>query len=717
MSLTIQQCVTELLEKRTIEAMLKTASVRQRAVCTNAEIKTAIDSLSDHLQQNRHHHAVATMLALLLADADAAISKIRRQGLLRASRYDFRSGCLEKVVGAALQLVPSIQIRPERVAYLQSVQALLTIAPQARKLRESLVLRLSIRKKTVLKTLLAFVNALFSDNWMGNQHEDSDSLVHFAAEDFASAFSLLFTLFREDVGVEKEMWQHTDEHCVSPFENIYTALFLDAMRLNELRDAEIQVDGLPYKARVEGTTVVVSALDIELEKSIRLGYIQTELQVNIRAFGVARFTKERPCIREFIQQAFNAGLGEFVQLKTEPTPRLVFGIPNSPQFFEWLSTNEPYLEEVEVLLGTGIENFQPDAGASLRIGEKLTALDIVKIQRLFSFIDAAFTEKLRTFEDEHLRKVLRVNSTLPVIEHDQLMKILEVILSKEKAEEALNLLTLQGDEDYVDIQYRPFIKAGKWYAIPPAIAGKSNLTRNVIVANRLKTSATMEKDPMQEAVVRALQQAGFMVRANFEFNIDGKRETDILCWRNDELFVFECKNSYHPCSSHELRTSFEHIKTAEKQLDIRLEWLTDLDNQEKLLKWLAWNIPATQKIHTGVITANRLFTGYRLGAHPVRQAHELINVLLRGYVGRTDDKPPIRFWREDAFQAVDLVDYLQGQSIVRSQYELLRPFRKQVRIGTKSLAFERYTMDLQAAGALEQSFGVPSVSNEAAPCT
>jgi hypothetical protein len=718
--LNIQHCVTELLKNGTTAAMVKAAASMQRPTCMKAEFETAIETVSAHIRENQQEEGVATVLVLLLADANGIVSLMRRKGVLRASRYKFQSGSLVCVVDAAIQIAPSLQMLPERVAYLRSVRALLVLAPYALQLRESLVLRLHDRKASVCKTLLVLVNTLFSKNWVGDRNEDSESLKHWSAEEFASAFSSLFVMLREEVGIVEEMWQYTDEQSNWALEAIYGSMLLDAAKLNEIYDSETLIDGLPYQARVEGNTVTVSAVDPDLEKSIRLGYIQTDQQVSIRAIGVARAFREqataRRSIQEYIREAFGAGMGELVQLVTEPIGRLVFGMPHSALFYSPLSTDILFLDEAEMLYGAGIENFQPKDGPSLRVSKNLTALDIIKVQRLFSFIDAVFVEKLQTFDEEQLRESLRVRSTIPIILHDQLTQILEWILPKEKVEEALKLLTLQGNEDYVDIQYRPLIKAGKWYVVAPAIVAKSNLLRNVVMANQLRTSATMAKDPMEAAVVSALKQAGFMVRANFKFNMNGKRETDILCWRDGELFVFECKNSYHPCSPHELRTSFEHLKTAEIQLDVRLAWLTDASNQAKLLKWLKWDVPTTKKVHTGIVTANRAFTGYRLGVHPVRQAHELINVLLRGYVACTDGQPPLRFWREEFFHATDLIDYLQGQAIVRIQYGLLEPFTRRVQIGTKTLAFENYTMNLQtAAESIEQALGVPRDADSAAP--
>jgi hypothetical protein len=293
------------------------------------------------------------------------------------------------------------------------------------------------------------------------------------------------------------------------------------------------------------------------------------------------------------------------------------------------------------------------------------------------------------------QRLLRLRSVVLVMPRRSWVEMLERIMPAAKVEEALQLLTLSGGSDYVDVQYRPIIEAGDHLVIAPALLAKSNLPRNIIVSNRLRNELVEAQDPMQEAVVKALTKAGFLVRSSFDFNIDGNRETDIFCWRDDHLFVFECKNSYHPCSAHELRTSFESIEKAEDQLDIRLKWLKHAKNQSRLLSALGWDVQPTTLVRTAIVTANRLFNGYRLGNHPVRQAFELMNVLTGGVIHR-GDKEPIRFWEGENFAINDLLAYLDGKSIVQMQMSNLRPYSKTVRLGDARLEFRRYKLDAAA---------------------
>jgi hypothetical protein len=336
----------------------------------------------------------------------------------------------------------------------------------------------------------------------------------------------------------------------------------------------------------------------------------------------------------------------------------------------------------------------------------LTAIDVCKVQRFFLLVDFLFHRKLESIPDEAEREALRVRSVIPVMKRVDLLKMLGLALGPEKAERMLQFLTLSPDTEHVDLQYRPFIEAGEWFAYAPAVVGKSNLMRNIVTANHLHTSMKTMDDPMEATVVEALQRAGFTTERNFIFNIAGrKRETDIFAWRDGNLFVFECKNAFHPCNPHELRNSFDHVEKAEEQLDIRLVWLQDDSNQTRLFEAMGWKVQSTRQIYTAVVTANRAFSGYKKGKHPVRQAHELINVLLRGTVARFDGGDPIRFWKGQAFTAQDLIDYLGGKSILQTQQSAMSSTSRRVRIGHKALVFETFVMHAEEAAAqLEVTF-------------
>ncbi|MBL7373615.1 hypothetical protein INQ23_30300, partial [Escherichia coli] len=75
------------------------------------------------------------------------------------------------------------------------------------------------------------------------------------------------------------------------------------------------------------------------------------------------------------------------------------------------------------------------------------------------------------------------------------------------------------------------------------------------------------------------------------------------------------------------------------------------------------------EVHTGIVTANRIFHGAALNGHPVRQAHELINVLTMGKL--SGEERSLSIWAGSEFHALDLVTYLEGDSIAAKQLAAL----------------------------------------------
>lgn len=121
-------------------------------------------------------------------------------------------------------------------------------------------------------------------------------------------------------------------------------------------------------------------------------------------------------------------------------------------------------------------------------------------------------------------------------------------------------------------------------------------------------------------------------------------------------------------------------------------------NQTKLFTKLGWKVPPTSRLYTSCITANRLFTGYTLGAHPVRQAHEFINVVRSGTVQLVGHEHPERsFWRGDEFNAEDLVDYLEGKSVVQARIGALIPAYRSLDFRGRQLVFEEFAMSMDDA--------------------
>lgn len=177
----LTDCIALLLRAKALPDLVQAARHVGCTSGTEAEVKSAWEALRVHLAANDHRPAVATALALLWLDPDGAIRRMRKEGLLRASRYRYTAACIRKVAGAALELADELALSPERRDYVSSVLALTGIAGGTKQLYRSLVDRLSTRHQFGMKTLMAKVNSAFAVNHPGEPTGDSRTLDYWNA--------------------------------------------------------------------------------------------------------------------------------------------------------------------------------------------------------------------------------------------------------------------------------------------------------------------------------------------------------------------------------------------------------------------------------------------------------------------------------------------------------------------------------------------------------
>lgn len=691
----LQTIVAMLLARRSPTAMIAVLKQIQRpqpSAALQKEVKALADALPEHLQADRKSEALATVLAAVFADGDVAISRMRRKGMLRASKYGYRGLLIANIARAVLAIRPLVIARDERFDYLTSILALTKLAPSAKTLHDRIVKILEDRENIALKTVLAVVNSRFYNHSLPDMSLSSLKMDRYSIEELSDAASLIFMIYGRIFPIHDHCCNHIDAEGVVGPASTYERLFVAAVRLTKYKDAEELVDGLPFKARIDRGGIRVASSDPDIERSIRLGYIQGQNQVAIRAQYLNR-TSPALTVREFIAKGFERGtFDRLVELADFPVRRFRLFLPTAPQVFQMFRTEELFRDELESLLVIDADVYG-DHDPNQQIAPHVTMMDLLKVQRYFNFISCLYQRKLETVSDEADRAYLTFTSTVPVVPHDRFLEQMQLIFDDEaKSRAIIDLLALKWDSPHLDLQYTPLVDLGSYFVFAPHVLAASNLVRNVTVSNKLRSFALASGDPMMKAVIQAFASAGFKVRSDFKIRAGGKSvELDIVAWRENALFLFECKNAYHPCSPHEMRNSLDAIREGRDQLDVRSELFRQPHHQAALFAKLGWDVPPTDHVHTGIIIANRIFHGAQFNGHPVRQAHELINVLRSGTIG--GDGHNLRFWANAEFTTGDLITYLGGDSVAAQQLAALQPVSIEFGLGGKRLIFDSYALD------------------------
>ncbi|KAF1037012.1 MAG: hypothetical protein GAK33_03496 [Burkholderia lata] len=691
-----------------LDSFAKLKDETGRSKPKKADLDEALSELSEAIVRNKKGNALSVARALLLLlGPDRSIKRIQREGIFRASRHAFSNSVVQVLITDWTENAVIYGFNEAHVNYLRSAGALWTLAPALNKMRRSLVARLKSKRAVAIKTLLANVDAAFTFGMPGNKELPTDSPQAYSSESMAEAFSYLLRLFHQEVGVEKAQFRMVDDSSV--FDTFYQDLLLDAARVCEYLEAEVLIDAFPYSARVKDSSVTVSADDPTLEKSIRLGYVQSDMQKMIRLRGLIEHengnNKEILSVTSFAK-TFYGKLGEVVvTFVPEPVPRYTMALPLLDELHQMFAGNGLFVEDLSSIEMLGTEDYvDPSKIVDSPVVGNITVIDILKVQRFFYFMQFGLKAEI----DRHLPVVERpriyFNSCLPVFERKKLIEILKQLIGDEMAEEMLRLLTCDLSSEYVDLQYTPVIVSGEWCILSLAVLSASNLVRNILChsAERLTMRNKEDGDPMQIALKDALRQAGFLVEDEVDTGTkNNKLEVDVLAYRDGHLFLFECKNSFHPCNVYEMRTSYDHVVHAADQLSKRKAWLLDHVNQRRVFDRLAWNASATDRVHTCIAIGNRVFSGYDCEGHPVRQVHELLNVLLRGYIVIEDVTR--RVWKSERLSVADVCSYLDGETTVADFMECMRPLDRTLSFGDAALTFSSYVLDAHKLTGLSES--------------
>jgi hypothetical protein len=681
--------------------------------------KDVVREVGEHLRRNRRGEAAASALAYALVDGDGLVAELRRAGVLRASRYQFRTGGPQELVAVLLSLKDALKLSPTSVQYLQSLIALYDMAAEVRKTREALVRRMTSRRGKALKSFLVMANQVFATKWAHDRHLPSNDLRHYSAEDISDGVSRLLVIHRESLGMRREDWQYTDAQAINPLNATYGQDLLDALRLNEFMKAETLVDGLPYRAVLHPDGVVVESIDPDLERSVRLGYVQMDVQVILRHQMMEQEWKQggAPLSFDAVCEYVKEGLQHFVVYKSKPLPRIAFHIPNDPRFFEFTASDRYFKEDLLSLLQLSVQGYDDPTLEPFEVAPGITSIDLFKVNRLFRLVSYAMQLGLQGIEDPKERELLTLNSVIPFVSREDFITTLKGVLPDDKAERVFELLKFDGTRDFADLQYMPFIVVEGGVLVAPSLVANSNLVRNITIANRLNKDRIKDRDPMQCAVVEALRSAGFLVEEDVGLNRED-HDVDVFAYRDGVLYAFECKNAYHPCNAHEMRNSYDYIDYAGQQLTFRQELLSDPANQAKLFSRLGWPIAPTSKIQTGILIANRIFTGVSINGHPVRQAHEFINVVSRGFI-RASDGSELIFWDGDEVTTSDVNRYLGDNGLLADHFAAMSEVNNDYAIGRKTLRFRSWMFDLKRHHEIARKYRlrtpVPSASSEAEP--
>lgn len=686
--------VQRLVDCKNVEAMKDLMPKIRSEIAGKRKIVSAdIDEFLGLIRRRDRKKMQAFGFYLALIDANELISRVRRSGAFRASRYDFKDVGLSQLIVGLIDLHSCLEITQVQLCYLESVRNLHVLSSHARKLRDATITRLKSRRGMALKSHVSRLNQLFLNYREPDNRLGSESLDSYSVEAIAEAVSRLFEIHKKELGLTTADVSLTDVRARDRLSPAYERELLDVLHIEELMKAEILIDGLPYRADIDSGNIIIRSIDPCFEMATRFGYIQTAAQIQVRQRSMLELWGELGPVPELKDVIGSNGelFSHIAKVIRKPVPRVVMFLPTQIEgFFDFLARDALYQEEWLMLMQLDVEKYGNSEDPVFSIIDGISSTDIFKVMRVFSFFNHLVDLAIAA-EPEEMRAAIAQSSSAPLMKRADLISYVSLAVGVEKAEKIVDLLTARPGDSYFDLQYKPFVLIDGLYFVSPVIVAKSNIARSIVRANSLESPISSGNDEMQNAVADAFRSAGFAVGVEVESSKQKKMpEFDIVAFRDGVLYVLECKSSYHPVNSHELRNSYYHIETAGRQLSKRLAWASDRGNIEKLWSVLGWGFDPNVEVRTAVVMANRVLSGIEVGGHPVRQAHELINVLLNG----TMEAPGVKlnFWKGDAFSNADLNSYLGPDGLIGDQFSAMMPVTYSTNFGDRSLVVESYAL-------------------------
>jgi len=658
----------------------------------------SISALEKAIKQKKISEASLIFLHELASNELKFVIELRKEGVLRCSKYEFEFKVIESLVriGQKQKLLYESTRK-----YFESIESLSYIARDIHKIHSEL---LKETEKENFKNYLVSVDSLF---WQMDDSFEFETKIpnKLNKEEITIAFSSYFYyLFNSPQNCNIKLNSLVD------VKRIRSKFFLDNLtefyKTLQFKEWEILVDKFEYtisKINSKNNQIVLESPNIDIEKAISLGYINCQLdEISHSMNHLIYEDSETLLLTKFATDFAMKHKDKLFEIKNSPVKRIIFKIPLTKELIDFLKRDEVFLEEMSTIsfLQKALL-IDLDKIKNVEICSGLCLFDVLKLQRLFAFLFLCFNAYI---DSENLRKSkLFWRSILPVFTSDELHNLLSTFFGEQKSIQMIELLTWKSTSKIrFDIQTLPLINKGNEFILPLGILAGSNLFRNILQSTGFRFDANSSSDPIGNILQDVFSPVSSFFKTNVGYSFNGEEgDIDVITVIDGNTFIFECKNSLHPTNPFEMRTSYNYIETGASQLNK----ITGLWNTsgfiEYLRKKLGYEIPSN--LCRAIVTGNQIFSGLRNDGYAVRYLHELCNIVRTGKISikvtSLDEKVTrsvdFKIWQSDTFTSQDLVEYIEKDSIHQCYFNAMISREIKVQIKNTSLTRKTYALNLE----------------------
>ncbi|NTG32431.1 hypothetical protein G6L08_35410 [Agrobacterium rhizogenes] len=645
-------------------------------------------------------------------DQSATRDSLGTAGTFRASKYRYRTEYLLETLSALDNVATELALTPEVLNYLGSVRMLVRLSPAVGQIDQNLRVFLKRNSDVALKAVVARIDALFMIGHQGDHIGSTDEISTYPVEELAEGASYIIHCIDEEIGISECHFGLIPEEQIA--KGVFDKLIIKACKIRRYAEAEILIDAFDYRCIKRGRETIITAPTPELEKSIRLGYIQNE-----QARDQGRLMRDKSLeeggtsVYALADQFFDRLHDRVVKRLDTPIARYTFQIPDVPPIRSMFQADAVTVEEDFYLREIGnSELVSWEELKDFEFGQGLTLLDLSKVHRLFMFLARLAMRQLAPLLEDD--PVLAYRSLVPVFKEKDLKGLIGWCVKEDQVDTVLEFLSHRpGVQGIFDMQYKPIIHAQNYYLVPLHVAGMTNWYRNFARSEDHRLIDSLSTDAAERALAADLRRANCsQVAEGFETVFKKQRiEIDVVCRFGDFLFLFECKHPVLPCNAHELRTSYKHMRTGARQLSDIKSLLSDPEVEREFYRRLGWACEPADEMVTCIVSANGMFSGLRINGHPVRRMAELSNMIrtgvlrtMRGSMERRDGRPVVRtddviertLWSGPTLTPEFLYEYLQNDPLSKMLFDGMLEYEQTYSLDEGRLTFVSYALDGEA---------------------
>lgn len=647
---------------------------------TRRDINDLMELIEKSLDKGIYWVALNSILLGTKIDYNKTFSTIRKKGLFRYSKYNQKK-CIISNISSELILLDKERniLNDKEKRYLNSLINLSNLPSSFAAIHRLILEEIKrfekkYKKQSLVKTLLAFSDFLFFTNYNPEDPSNKLSLKSRTKEEITEAISYLifFISSRQEIKAQDTTFV-ADEYITS---GEIGRIIIPICTMIDLKEIEILIESFDYTVlSVEGKLKVIP-LSEDFDKSIRLGYIRSELQIGSYVDEVLQLEIiEEAASTESLINAIHDGIGKHIKFYYKEDfgyGRYVLEFPDhiidvlADHIFK---PNTLFKEDImylsmifkqQLLAMDDIEN--------TIIRDNLTIMEFMNIRRLFSFLLSLYQKNLFENKDS-ISNGLLLRSIIPAYREDQFYELFGKITSPDKLDTFLDIMCWeQGFENIFDLQYHPLLYIDGYFLIPLNVFSKSNAIRNLYASEHKNQGLLYNADfePLSENLYNSFNRIGIPCLMNVNFS---NGDVDVLAIVDNSLYIFECKHTLHPINVYDMRTTFDHIQKAEAQLDkIKKEY--DSGDLKKIIEAkLNSSLKHISKVSYSIILSNKLFSG-NIQKYPIRHINELTNIIEEGRFKTNDGIYSV--WEGDKMTSKDLDIFLGTHNeILNILYESL----------------------------------------------